>query len=587
MKIIQDSIDAEGLATVIMAPNRTKPICVITASLNGSEPFVNPTALEDELGSLCDFYYIDDPQITRELAGLLPKDAGVFGGAVRVYRADFSEDLSLRRSKLFNLRDAEQGAQKTPTITEEIWSAANAAGLLKTVEQRSVSSVATVKQFIGDARVLVQLESGGLATIQQELVIPDVPLEWVFQVDQRLSGIYDKELGVFIPTLSASSAEDLVDHFGLNSVTLGLVKELDRQTAKVAIIPNLEFEVSKNEITGNPLDVISSYLGIGDVIPVRIYRHPEGKIRLRMDDIDDDEPVLPALPILPGGEAWLLEGRDVPWGEPEPITEPIAIVEDTPAESEQRETEQPEPEKANFPVPGPGLLPGVSPDTTPAPTAKELSELRFNFKHLAQENNRLKDQNARLAQERQTSDLALASLSQRVQEQAEELSKLRAQASEQRKAKRAQQTNRSTTFSRRDRFSSDQDWFQEELRRAWIGRYSPQERENTYPLDFNQVLFSEDFFHSILGGKLDEDEGRKLIRVALDLISGRNAIEHKHTYHALQDGIGGPQRVREDGALCWRMHLENGQPQAKRLHYWQLRDGRIELGWVANHDDDL
>ena len=67
MKIIQDSIDAEGLATVIMAPNRTKPICVITASLESSEPFVNPTALEDELGSLCDFYYIDDPRAVCHL----------------------------------------------------------------------------------------------------------------------------------------------------------------------------------------------------------------------------------------------------------------------------------------------------------------------------------------------------------------------------------------------------------------------------------------------------------------------------------------------------------------------------------------
>ena len=108
-----------------------------------------------------------------------------------------------------------------------------------------------------------------------------------------------------------------------------------------------------------------------------------------------------------------------------------------------------------------------------------------------------------------------------------------------------------------------------------------------YPLRTETFSFSSDFFPSILERKLDDDELRKLVRVVLDLVTGRNAVEHKHTVHAMQDGLGGAQRTRSDGSLCWRMHLENGQPQAKRLHYWQLRDGQVQLGWVANHDEDL
>ena len=77
--------------------------------------------------------------------------------------------------------------------------------------------------------------------------------------------------------------------------------------------------------------MISSYLDIGGAVPVSLYRHPEGKIRLRMNDIDDDEPVPPALAVIEGGEPWLLEDRDVPWAEPEPITEPISIVPDPPS----------------------------------------------------------------------------------------------------------------------------------------------------------------------------------------------------------------------------------------------------------------
>lgn len=582
MNIILDSGGIGELANAIMSAKRKRPICVITSALDGSGELVDSEELESEHVSLCDFYFIEDATLTRELANLLPKDAGVFGGAVRIYRTDFHEDLSLRRSKLFNLKDAVQGIAKAPKIVEEIWSAANAAGLLAKVEERAKVATAVVKQFIGDARILVQLEAGGLATIQQELVVPDVPLGWVFQIGQQLVGTYDRELGVFIPKLSASSTQDLVNHFGLNSVTLGLVKSADRQKAVIAITPNLEFEVSKNEITGNPLDVISSYLDVGDVVPVRIYRHPEGKIRLRMDDIDDDEPVLPALAILPAGEPWLLEGRDVPWAEPEPITEPIEIIEVV-----EEVPENLPPGTSAIPLPGPGLMPGIAPANSTAGTSKEISELRFNLKQLALENDRLKTENARVIQERLQAELERSSLVARTKEQASELAELRAQASERRKDKRAQQASRSTTFTRRDRFASDQDWFNEELRRAWIGRYTPQERESSYQLDIQRFSFSEEFFESIMGGKLDEDEVRKLVRVVLDLVTGRNAVEHKHVFHAMQEGLGGGQRVRSDGALCWRMHLENGQPQAKRLHYWQLRNGLVELGWVANHDEDL
>jgi hypothetical protein len=87
--------------------------------------------------------------------------------------------------------------------------------------------------------------------------------------------------------------------------------------------------------------------------------------------------------------------------------------------------------------------------------------------------------------------------------------------------------------------------------------------------------------------RLDEDEIRKVVRLMVDLVTGRNTAERKHTVHELFEGLGGAQRSRADGALCWRVHIENGSPQAKRLHYWEKRDGVIEFGWVANHDDDL
>jgi hypothetical protein len=56
--------------------------------------------------------------------------------------------------------------------------------------------------------------------------------------------------------------------------------------------------------------------------------------------------------------------------------------------------------------------------------------------------------------------------------------------------------------------------------------------------------------------------------------------------HELRTGKGAttPQRRREDGATGWRCSITEGGG-AVRLHYWQLRDGSVELARVGYHDD--
>lgn len=58
--------------------------------------------------------------------------------------------------------------------------------------------------------------------------------------------------------------------------------------------------------------------------------------------------------------------------------------------------------------------------------------------------------------------------------------------------------------------------------------------------------------------------------------------------HAMRSADGGnsPQRLRaSDGAKAFRLYLQQGSPSARRLHYWQLGDGTIELANVGVHDD--
>ena len=45
----------------------------------------------------------------------------------------------------------------------------------------------------------------------------------------------------------------------------------------------------------------------------------------------------------------------------------------------------------------------------------------------------------------------------------------------------------------------------------------------------------------------------------------------------------GPER--EDGASAWRSYVEQKAASARRLHYWTLPGGAIELARVVLHDD--
>jgi hypothetical protein len=87
---------------------------------------------------------------------------------------------------------------------------------------------------------------------------------------------------------------------------------------------------------------------------------------------------------------------------------------------------------------------------------------------------------------------------------------------------------------------------------------------------------------------LDDDAKLKALKTITYIVTGRNALEHIIEDHALREGdeSSRPEVVREtDGAACRRAYLESHTAQARRLHYWKLRDGSIELSRVGLHDD--
>nr|WP_274637370.1 hypothetical protein [Microbacterium bovistercoris] len=142
---------------------------------------------------------------------------------------------------------------------------------------------------------------------------------------------------------------------------------------------------------------------------------------------------------------------------------------------------------------------------------------------------------------------------------------------------------RESREDRRARWLSGDEWVRHEIYLAWVERVSASDREG-WPLADYAV---GDRFAASLE-QLDDQQFAKALRACVDAITGRIREVASREAHPLRAGDGGddPDVVRlADGAKCWRAYIEQNTPAARRLHYWVLPGGGIELGRIVVHDD--
>lgn len=568
MKHITTEDELTQLCELLKSKSRRRVICVFTHKHHLSDVDFDWQEIDKNSWQFCDNYLVANTELTRKMAEIMPGSA-VYGGAARTYPVGFWQQEE-RYAPLRSCPNSSTKKVQEERLESDIWYWANQAGSLSQVTEKATPCIAEVMAVFEPSLVWVKVEDKQ-ATLRQEMTFPGIPVEWVFKKGQKLKGSLLASEKLFVLDGAKPSAEEILKHFDIGSVTVGLVSHTDRTHARVKLHPNVEFELEKSEVTGNPFDVVSKYLVVGDVVPVRIYRHPQGKVRLRMDDIDDDETVLPAIPLLEGSEPWLAENRDLysdnidseerelPEVETSAVDEVISALEASLME-----------ETSKAPLPAdPRLERGQANKISLLETAQKLHFQ--NLKNAREEIAILKDQNRLLK-------VDLGNLQRKYRDNVGTNSDLRAAAKQARQVQRGNQS--STTFSRRSRFKTSEDWMREEIRRVWIGKYTPEDREK-YRLDEKTFSFGKEFFNFFTAELLNEDEARKAIRAMLDLVTRRQGTDINRETHPVL--LNGKPEIR-NGDAKFRMWVENGTAQAKRLTYWKLKDGGYELVKVAKHD---
>lgn len=175
-------------------------------------------------------------------------------------------------------------------------------------------------------------------------------------------------------------------HFEIGAVTIALVRSVARQKACL-LHPDVAVRITRPDLSSNPRDLVSRLLGVGEVLPVRVLRDAQGRLALRLDDIEDDEDVRPALPFVEGRPAWLVAGRDLSTTIPAAETPAAEPTDSTP--DDELAIESPAPASPR-PAPGPGRRPAGPTAVEPVPTRTLVQQLQGQVEMLRRENLRLR-----------------------------------------------------------------------------------------------------------------------------------------------------------------------------------------------------
>ncbi|GER23603.1 hypothetical protein NCCP1664_20980 [Zafaria cholistanensis] len=575
------------LAELVLS-GRERHLVVVSRKL-GEEPLHFDAAyVAGEVGDWADVVVIENGQMTEDFADGLPLTWEVWGNAARAYRYAETGGQRGTPTKYFTPRFP----RDLPRMTEDLidlvlrlpmpkgGAPAAVTGPLPVVPQRRSG---TVTGFIGEGeRAWVELEDGSRAHIRQADVVPGARLDWLLAKGQPVAGLLDPDTRVLDISASVSRPR-LAKAYTWGQVVLCLVESAEADRAVLSPLPGESLTIGRAEISSNDLDDVDSLLSPGQVVPARLVQN-KGLKRLVLVDVDDDEPVVPCPAFVEGGLPWLELGRDLlppeeddgrflPSGSAavESAAVPVTGGGTSAAPSGPAETVDPgralrtalleiDSLKAQLRAAG-----GTSGVGIPNPARTEVAEPGEDWAVLEQE---LLDQLRQLTEE-----------NTRLQKANRQLTKQRNDAQE--RARKAVRSRPAAERSALELFGTVEEALRHEVHSAWVGRISPAEKADL-PLASYRVgpKFVESYFAQ------PAEVRSKAAKALVDLLVGRAGYVNGREVHPLRTGLGGnnPQQAREDGALCFRMAVENNVPSARRVHFWKLPDGDIELHEVVLHD---
>lgn len=565
---IETAYDVTALAERILE-NRHRPLVLLSTTADGSFAF-DPDLISRELGPDAEVITIATGEATFSLEQALPPKTHVFGGAARSYPADFGMDPDWHRS-ILRFPDRHTVDQ----LIEDALAQVTVSSVVAPVARRTWVA-ATVERVSGTLGNIAKLENGERVMVVADNLPPHLSLADALTEGGPVEGwLVERDL-------APEAAEADFSRFEDGASTLARAVKVTPQRAYLTLHPTVsEIPLRRRDVIPGADDgqnaelQISDVVRVGQTLRVRVVR-TNGALGLSLVDVDADAALVPPLSLLRGGTPWLSEGVDAGV-----ITTPQTASPDVAAADSAGASVSVGPATAMGA--GERLSTPLSPIDAAAlaELRDEVRELRGAFLRLGRELragtdletlDSLRDESAGLSSElhrerslRRERDTIIGGLRQ-------ELRDARAARADVNEGKRTP----------RGAWPRGEDWLRYEVLTTWATRTIASDKSQ-HPLA--EYTVGPRFIESLT--TLDEGQLEKALRTVVDVATGRVAEIPGRQLHRLREGDGGsdPYVVRADGATCWRASIEVNAPSARRLHYWQLPGGVVELSRVVLHDD--
>ncbi len=582
---IDSKAEAGELAHWLLKLGRRWPVVVLTIPGEHDEPFGDPDEIKEAVGDLAEVVVMPTSDVSWAFSRVMPPMTQVYGGAGRVYPVDHRWVSDPRRSRLRFAYSPGDRKRITDQLISDALQAALAAGLVEPRTRPGMQERSGRVQGVIGSRALVTLDDMSTATVWEELTVPGVALDRVLVKGQPVSGRYDPDsrrldLRAALRFTDADSAQAGIDQsYGVGDVVLAEVAAVADDAVTVRLLPGLEIEVGREAVTSNQKDTLAGLFSVGETVACRLVA--ARPLRLRLDDVDDEEVSKRAPSLLPGGPPWLRP--------PEPEAHPPAAAAPPPPVAAPRllaapsgAPRQPTPLDLARRLIGPQR----SPMARPAPAApgvnqahvlqlsNELAAERATRTALADELTGLRARAAELEAELARATRAIEQLQTRYR--GADLARQRLA----RELKSAQSRADQPARSAGPLFLDPEEQFRHEVTCEWAQRIPAAEKADK-PLA--SYVLGPDFLDSV--DQLEGISRAKVVAVVVEVLTGQVQHLAGRDLHPLRTGAAGSPYVRRpDGGTCWRVALQRDSAAARRLHYWHTQDG-YEFSRVVLHDD--
>ncbi len=583
-----------AVAELLVGAERSGTAVVVSYKADAGACRIDAPALARLLDGEAEVYELQNGAETLRLQAGLPEGLEVYGTGARVYPAGPGWPAATPEPRL--VYPHTKLAELMQDLAADVRTAAHRIAppsVPAAPKPAAAMATGTVRGFAsGDhSRALVKLATTGeLATIRAEDLLPGVPLDWLLTPGQQVSGVLENDLHTLDIRALLQRPGSPVTTYRAGDVALARVKSAAATHAVVSLWPGADFRIGVERISSNELDAAEDLLTEGEVVRVRVL-YEGGAVVLSMLDVDDDDPHVPAPPLVAGGPPWL------------DLDRPYASIFAPPVPSAAADAADGTNTTAVLPGTdgetgggGSGVVPGGEEPALTASerrtalksTQMELEAARHTITGLLADADLrgATDRIARLWQDKYGAERETADLEARRHAEAErQLAALRAElARTKAKLVNARQQRRSAA-SKSDPapaalFTDPVEQFGFDLHNEWA-RMVPAVDKAAEPL--GEYTVGPYFLASL--AVLAPPQRAKALRAVVDLVANREGPLRNRKPHVLRENEGAhaPARMRGDDA-CWRLYVEQGTAAALRLHYWKLKSGGFELHEVVPHD---